>query len=194
MSACPSAPDLERLIKGQLAGDEGDSIATHVEGCTACQRILEELTIAPAPVRPAAEVGEGDGGPSALDRLMDRRPTVVRREPGGPALGPPLASENAASGLTRDAGLEAASPAGATAVPAVAGFEVIREVGRGGMGIVYEAIELALGRRVALKVLPPLSAGPTSVARFHREVRAAGRLHHTNIVPIYGVGQDRGVL
>ena len=50
-------------------------------------------------------------------------------------------------------------PLGAT-LPVIAGFEIIREVGRGGMGIVYEAIELALGRRVALKVVPPLSAGP----------------------------------
>jgi serine/threonine protein kinase len=194
MSACPSSLDLERLIKGQLAGDEGDSIATHVEGCTACQRILEELTSAPAPVRPAAEGGEGAGGPSALDRLMDRRPVVVRRDGDGAAPGPPLGPTNAAFGLTRDAGFEAATHAGATPLPAVAGFDILREVGRGGMGIVYEAIELALGRRVALKVLPPLSAGPTSVARFHREVRAAGRLHHTNIVPIYGVGQHGGLL
>jgi WD40 repeat protein/serine/threonine protein kinase len=194
MSACPSALDLERLINGQLAGDEGDSIATHVECCKACQRVLEGLTSAPAPVRPASEGGEEARGPSALDRLMDRRPIVVRRDGDAPAAGPPLGPGNAASLLTRDAGFEAATHAGATPLPAVAGFEIIREVGRGGMGIVYEAIELALGRRVALKVLPPLSAGPTSVARFQREVRAAGRLHHTNIVPIYGVGQDGGML
>ncbi len=62
------------------------------------------------------------------------------------------------------------------------------------MGIVYEAIELALGRRVAVKVLPPLSAGTTTAARFRREARAAGRLHHTNIVPIFGVGEHGGLL
>ncbi len=196
-SACPPADLLERLIKGQLPAAEGDSVATHVEGCPACHRILEELTSAPVPARPATETGGGDArgrAPSSLDRLIDRRPIVIRRDPDGPTLGPPLGPGNVASGLTLTAGLEAATHAGATPLPAVAGFEIIREVGRGGMGIVYEAIELALGRRVALKVLPPLSAGPTGVARFHREVRAAGRLHHTNIVPIYGLGQDGGLL
>ena len=196
MSACPPADLLERLIKGQLAGAEGDPVAAHVEGCPACQRTLEELTAAPAPSRPVAETGGGGAAARAqsdLDRLIDRRPTVVRRDRDGPALGPPLRPGDAV-GLTRAAGFEAATQAGATPLPAVAGFEILREVGRGGMGIVYEAIELALGRRVALKVLPPLSAGPTTVARFHREVRAAGRLHHTNIVPIYGLGQDGGLL
>jgi WD40 repeat protein/serine/threonine protein kinase len=188
---------LERLIKGQLSAAEADSVAAHVEGCPACQRTLEELTVAPIRSQPAAESGGGDSAgraQSTLDRLIDRRPIVVRRDPEAPALGPPLGPGSAASGLTRAAGFEAATHGGATPLPAVAGFEIIREVGRGGMGIVYEAIELALGRRVALKVLPPLSAGPTSVARFQREVRAAGRLHHTNIVPIYGVGQDGSLL
>jgi WD40 repeat protein/serine/threonine protein kinase/tetratricopeptide (TPR) repeat protein len=197
MNACPPADLLERLIKGQLPGAEGDSVSAHVEGCLACQRTLEELTIAPAPPRPTAEAGGGEAAlraQSALDRLIDRRPIVVRRDPDEPALGPQLRSGDASSGLAGVAGFETGAQAHATPLPSVAGFEILREVGRGGMGIVYEAIELALGRRVALKVLPPLSAGPTTVARFHREVRAAGRLHHTNIVPIYGVGQDGSLL
>jgi serine/threonine protein kinase len=196
MNACPPADLLERLIKGQLAGAEGDSVAAHVEGCLACQRTLEELTIAPAPSRPEAETAGREAAAhaqSALDRLIDRRPIVVRRDPDEPAVGPPFLPGDATV-LTRAAGLEATTQADSTPLPAVAGFEIVREVGRGGMGIVYEATELALGRRVALKVLPPLSAGPTTVARFHREVRAAGRLHHTNIVPIYRVGQDGALL
>jgi serine/threonine protein kinase len=124
---------------------------------------------------------------------MERRPIVVRRDPHEPALGAPAGPGDSA-GLTRAARFEAAAQADAIPLPAVAGFEIIREIGRGGMGIVWEAIELALGRRVALKVLPPLSVGPTTVARFRREVRAAGRLHHTNIVPTYGVGEDGGLL
>jgi WD40 repeat protein/serine/threonine protein kinase/tetratricopeptide (TPR) repeat protein len=196
MSPCPPADLLEQLIKGQIPGAEGDSVAAHVEGCPACQRTLEELTSVPVSSRPAAEARGGEAearAQSALDQLIDRRPILVHRDPDGPVLGPPLRLGNDDVGLTRAAGFEAATHAGAPPLPAVAGFEIVREVGRGGMGIVYEAIELALCRRVALKVLPPLSAGPKTVARFHREVRAAGRLHHTNIVPIYGVGQDRGM-
>ena len=60
------------------------------------------------------------------------------------------------------------------------------------MGVVYEAIELALGRRSALKVLLAHHASTTAVERFHREARAAAKLHHTNIVPVFGVGEDRG--
>ena len=66
-------------------------------------------------------------------------------------------------------------------------YQIIGEIGRGGMGVVYEAEQESLGRRVAVKVLPPMR-DPRRVERFEREARTAGRLHHTNIVPIFGVG------
>jgi serine/threonine protein kinase len=73
-------------------------------------------------------------------------------------------------------------------------FRIVREIGRGGMGIVYEAIQLSLGRRVALKVLPFVaSLDPTRLQRFKNEAQAAAQLHHTNIVPVYAVGSRRGV-
>jgi hypothetical protein len=73
-------------------------------------------------------------------------------------------------------------------------FRILREVGRGGMGIVYEAEQISLGRRVALKVLPfAATLDPRQLQRFHNEARAAAGLHHTNIVPVYGVGCDYGV-
>ena len=68
-------------------------------------------------------------------------------------------------------------------------YRILREIGRGGMGIVYEAEQGSLGRRVALKILPPGAlTNPVQVRRFERNARAAGWLHHTNIVPIFGVG------
>jgi serine/threonine protein kinase len=72
-------------------------------------------------------------------------------------------------------------------------FQIIREVGRGGMGVVYEAEQLSLGRRVALKVLPCLALQGSRDLRFINEAQAAARLHHTNIVPVYSVGVEGGV-
>jgi serine/threonine protein kinase len=97
--------------------------------------------------------------------------------PGGPALRPvatlePLLSE---SGLLGD-------------------FHIVREVGRGGMGIVYEAEQISLHRRVALKVLPFAGTlDPRQLQRFHNEAQAAAGLHHSNIVPVYSVGCECGV-
>jgi serine/threonine protein kinase len=73
-------------------------------------------------------------------------------------------------------------------------FRLVREIGRGGMGIVYEAVQLTLGRRVAVKVLPFAAALDTRrLERFRNEAQAAAQLHHTNIVPVYSVGCDRSV-
>jgi eukaryotic-like serine/threonine-protein kinase len=73
-------------------------------------------------------------------------------------------------------------------------FRIIREIGRGGMGVVYEAEQLSLGRRIALKILPfALTVDPRQLQRFKNEARAAAQLHHQHIVPIYSVGCERSV-
>ena len=114
--------------------------------------------------------------PQWAEQLRDLLPAVARMEQlkrlrgGGPATPPPLPAVQAPPQQLGD-------------------YRLVREVGRGGMGIVYEAEQVSLGRRVALKVLPgQFLLGPKKLERFRREAQAAARLHHSNIVPVFGVG------
>jgi WD40 repeat protein/serine/threonine protein kinase len=152
------------------------------------------------------------GGRNPVEALAEEFLDRLRRgEPASPeeyaAAHPELAEEIhavfPALMMMEDLGGDAASRTGslASGAKAVAGaavgrlgeFRLLRELGRGGMGVVYEAEQESLGRRVALKVLP---AGALSdsrqVRRFEREARSAARLHHTHIVPVFGVGQHEG--
>lgn len=95
----------------------------------------------------------------------------------------------------REHGVAGASiPAPPLAAPErLGGFDLVRELGRGGMGVVYEAFDAALDRMVAVKVLPPhLTHDESTIERFRREGRAIGALQHPGIVQVFSVGFDDG--
>jgi serine/threonine protein kinase/Flp pilus assembly protein TadD len=93
--------------------------------------------------------------------------------------------------VSRDGGPDRSGPT--AKLERLGDFELIREIGRGGMGVVYEARQLSLDRRVALKVLPPgLGLTQEARVRFEREAHAAAKLHHTNIVPVHAIGEQDG--
>ncbi len=76
----------------------------------------------------------------------------------------------------------------------IGGYQILRELARGGMGVVYEAIQLSLGRHVALKVISRhLIGNELAIERFRREARLASQLHHSNIVPVFDVGSENSV-
>ncbi|UCF67938.1 MAG: serine/threonine protein kinase, partial [Acidobacteriota bacterium] len=112
--------------------------------------------------------------------IDERNSTPLGEQPtcsGGDGSSPSHGPENRFDGLDRRLG----------------DFQLLREIGRGGMGIVFEARQVSLNRRVALKVLPPgLGLTQQAVQRFEREARAAAKLHHTNIVPVHAIGEDDG--
>ena len=124
----------------------------------------------------------------ALKDYMDRYPELADeiRE-----LFPAMVEVEQANELCHDRDATARTEAPAPPPSQVGDYRIVREIGRGGMGVVYEAEQVALGRRVALKVLPRIPGRDgTTLARFRREARASARLHHTNIVPVFDVGQD----
>ncbi len=191
MDRCAFFDQLDRLLDEQLDDRQYEAVEDHVEGCAVCQCTLDGLMVARNEaldvVRRSPRQSEGSPDRGVLQSLKDRGPpreadrhdraTIRREDAGAGAVFAPK------SPLRKERRL-----------PAVAGFQIIREIGHGGMGVVYEAIELALGRRAALKILLVHRASATSVERFHREARAAGKMHHTNIVPVFGVGEDEGQL
>lgn len=80
-----------------------------------------------------------------------------------------------------------------TPLPVLAGYKILREIGRGAMGVVYEAIQEQLDRRVALKVIRVTAGDAAQIARFCREANTTARLHHPNIVPVFGSGDSDGL-
>lgn len=123
-----------------------------------------------------------DRYPHLAEQIRALFPALIAMEQFGSVAGPP-------TGPFEPRGDEDA------ALPEQLGdYRILREVGRGGMGVVYEAVQESLGRHVALKVLPfHRLMNPTHLERFRREARAAAQLHHTNIVPVFGIGEAEGI-
>jgi serine/threonine protein kinase len=174
MKPCSTPQQLERFLLNQLEGSESEAVEAHIEECDRCQHLLEQMTI-----------GLDSAGPPVSSRANDERigRLLEHVEARGPR--PEDPDQPPFNGIQ--------SPASPGVRPRIDDFEIIREIGRGGMGIVYEAEDQRLNRRVALKLLPfNALALPKQVERFKREAQAAARLHHTNIVPVFGVGEQAG--
>jgi serine/threonine protein kinase len=168
-SNCPDGATLRRLALGQLSDQEAAPLEEHLARCAHCAETLQALHLRDGLVKGLQTARAADPPPewALVEGLMHR---LEGLQPGGPEPGP--------EGLP----------------PRLGEYRLLREVGRGGMGVVYEAVQESLGRHVALKVLPaPALLTPEHLERFRREAKAAALLHHTNIVPVFGVGQDRGV-
>ncbi|MEM9174513.1 MAG: protein kinase, partial [Myxococcota bacterium] len=159
------------------------------------ERCLEAL--GPGESAPALEVhlaelledsGEMARALGVLETLRDRDPTYPRVANKIETLRKKLT--NAAR---RESGAAFTPPAGATAFVAEERYEIVEEVGRGGMGLVYRARDRRLGRTVALKRMPEnLRDHPTAVQLFLTEAQAAARMNHPNIVTLYDADQENG--
>ncbi|MBX3469137.1 MAG: protein kinase [Planctomycetes bacterium] len=126
----------------------------------------------------------GDDPPSVKAALALAGDTTKRLPPGAPPLAPPELTET----------LDEAPPSGGAPLVrrTIGGHELVGELGRGGMGVVYRARDPRLGRDVALKVINSAAADPEELSRFEREARAAARVQHPGVVAVHGAGVDEG--
>ena len=180
MNGCPSTHQFEQLLAEQLNEAEKAEVEMHVEVCAACQHRLEQLA-GDTPLDEARDRDSGRAGdPPRLDlTFLDALKQAL-----------PEARNGSSSAGTRPAEAPGGEPA---SFPTVRGYEVLRELGHGGMGVVYQARQVGLNRLVALKMLPGEAQASTgALARFRTEAEAVARLAHPNIVQVYEVGEAGG--
>jgi serine/threonine protein kinase/WD40 repeat protein len=165
-TACPDRSQLQRLIEASLPDDVQEPLLTHLEDCLACRQALEDL---------AADGASWAGVARHLrpeptgDHTRERDGVAARRA----ALGPP-------------------SQAGQLGT--IDQYDILEEIGRGGMGVVYRAFDRTLHRVVALKLMAPeLAVSATARERFKRESIAIAAVSHDHVVTIHGVGEFSGL-
>ena len=193
---CLTASDLQRFIDNDLSTSEEAAVTAHIESCSRCQRVLDELTaldriVDRAVDRGDSSVAETDADDSKVSDLS------VPRENSAETSTHKLSDTQLArlrSMLTPDAARnapEVPSPT-STTWPSIPGYEILAEIGRGGMGTVYRARDLRLERVVAIKCLRNADlSNPEALVRFHAETQTIAKLEHPNIVRLLEVGTHR---
>lgn len=182
-SKCPSHAELQQLLGDLPSDSQGEQLASHLESCERCQAKLEEIATGGTNL---SEVVEGlhQAEPVAESAYW---PAIRAAGQQQAAYAPTIAATPRFR--TKDSSTDFLLPPTDPAyLGRLAHFDVMRVIGRGGMGIVLEAFDTRLQRHVALKVLDPeLAHDEVSRQRFCREARAAASITHENVVAVHQV-------
>ncbi len=205
---CPSVNDLHRFVLGQTPEAEAEKLERHLAGCSKCLASLADLRSEDTLVEAVRGQQRADQPENPLVASLIARlgaqPLPLPTDPGEvtAALPSPLASEAGSPPDTASPHLEGTQEVFECLAPAQAAdeigrlgpYRVLRMLGVGGMGVVFQAEDTALQRQVALKtLLPSLAARPSARQRFLREAQAAAAIDHEHVIPIFQVGEDHGV-
>ncbi|MBM3983979.1 MAG: serine/threonine protein kinase [Planctomycetes bacterium] len=168
MPDCPDDTELAGFLNDALAGERLGHVSGHVDSCAHCQ--------------------------ARLDRLTDQTSGAVKRYKELSSLSLAVASSGATlNPETVERGKPARPVALGSGLPRVPGFDVLAEIGRGGMGVVYKARHRRLNRLVALKlILAGAAADPRVLQRFLFEAEVLGRISHPQVVQVFGVDTYQG--
>ena len=184
-SDCLKSQEIQSLVAGQLAGADMDRAVEHLSDCQTCREVVrsarEKAPDATVPIPPyqTPDTGIGDAAPSK----QSNRPTteVTKIDP--------------AAGQHKPVSLMfpfLAPPEMPDEIGRLGGYRILRVIGEGGMGVVFEAEDPQLKRRVAIKVLKPHGLEDRTRERFLQEARLAASLASPRIVTIHHIGEDRG--
>jgi RNA polymerase sigma-70 factor (ECF subfamily) len=177
---CPSPDQLERLLEEELSPAELRAVSAHVAACAICQAALERLTDddGPGPAPPAPTINAHPPLPEPSRAFFGRLKQAVAPAPPPPPDRSPDDTPDPARPPVPPVADAPGSP-DMLAWPSVPGYEILGELGRSGMGIVYRARQAGLNRPLALKLI-------------RAEAKAAARLRHHNIVQVYDTGECQG--
>ena len=196
-SACPGLANLREYLLGRMSEAPSAAVEAHLAACAECRKLLPTV---PAEDDLVADFRSQAGRPEPATALLDRlagdlRGRLLPLDATTPADADSMAAATP-SPLegTPEWGLSLAPPQQPDEIGRLGGYRILKELGRGGMGVVYQAEDVRLKRRVAVKaMLPALAVNPKASQRFLREAQAMAAVEHDHIVRIYQVDEDRGV-